>query len=71
VFCVFLSERGAALLLPQSELSPEKLAQMLRDLLVGENCREKLLAMAQQARSVAKPGATLKVAEICGVLAEL
>jgi UDP-N-acetylglucosamine--N-acetylmuramyl-(pentapeptide) pyrophosphoryl-undecaprenol N-acetylglucosamine transferase len=66
----FLSERGAALLLPQSELSAEKLAQVMRDLLVGERGRAKLLAMARQARSVAKPDATLKVAEICGELAE-
>ena len=66
----FLSERGAALLLPQSELSAEKLAQILRDLMDGEHGREKLLAMARQARSVAKPDATLKVAEICGALAE-
>ena len=66
----FLSERGAALLLPQSELSAEKLALILRDLLDGEHGREKLLTMARQARSVAKPDATLKVAEICGALAE-
>jgi len=66
----FLSERGAALLLPQSELSADKLAQILRDLLDGEHGRNKLLAMAQQARSVAKPDATLKVADICGALAE-
>jgi len=66
----FLSERGAALLLPQSELSAEKLAQILRDLLNGVHGREKLLTMARQARSVAKPDATLKVAEICGALAE-
>lgn len=65
----FLSERGAALLLPQRELSAEKLAQILRDLLDGEQGRSKLLAMARQARSVAKPDATMKVAEICGALA--
>ena len=66
----FLSDRGAALLLPQSELSAEKLAHILRGLLVGESGRGKLLAMALQARSVAKPDATLKVAEICGSLAQ-
>lgn len=65
----FMSERGAALLLPQSELNPEKLAQMLRELLDGERGRAKLLAMALQARNVAKPDATLKVAEICAALA--
>ena len=36
----------------------------------GEHGRKKLLAMARQARSAAKPDATLKVAEICGALAE-
>jgi len=66
----FLSERGAALLLPQSELSAEKLAQILRDLLYGEHGRERLVAMAQQARSVARPDAARKVADICGALAE-
>ncbi|MFZ2541240.1 MAG: undecaprenyldiphospho-muramoylpentapeptide beta-N-acetylglucosaminyltransferase [Gallionella sp.] len=67
----FLSERHAALLLPQSELSTENLAQVLRNLMEGERGREKLLAMAVQARSVAKAGAALKVAEICGALADL
>ena len=61
----FLSERSAALLLPQSELSAEKLAQLLREL-----TREKLLAMAQQARSVAKPDAAQRVAQVCAELAE-
>lgn len=56
----FLSERGAAWLLPQSELSAEKLAQLMRKL-----TREKLLAMAQQAHSVAKADAALAVARVC------
>lgn len=42
----FLSERGAAVLLPQTALTAEKLAQWL-----GEQRREKLLVMAQQANS--------------------
>ena len=53
----FLSEQGAAVLLPQGELSAEKLAQLLRELMDGERGREKLLSMAQQARSAAKPDA--------------
>ena len=61
----FLSERGAAVLLPQKELNAEKLAQLLR----GLN-REKLLAMAQAARSLAKPEATQQVAQVCAELAE-
>jgi UDP-N-acetylglucosamine--N-acetylmuramyl-(pentapeptide) pyrophosphoryl-undecaprenol N-acetylglucosamine transferase len=60
----FLSEHGAALLLPQKELSAEKMAQLLRDL-----NREKLLAMAQAARSLAKPDATQQVAQVCVSLA--
>ena len=61
----FLSEQGAAVLLPQGELSAEKLARLLRELMDGERGREKLLAMAQQARSVAKRDAALAVATIC------
>jgi UDP-N-acetylglucosamine--N-acetylmuramyl-(pentapeptide) pyrophosphoryl-undecaprenol N-acetylglucosamine transferase len=60
----FLSEHGAAMLLPQKELTAEKLAQLLR----GFN-REKLLAMAQAARSLAKPHATQAVAQVCSSLA--
>ncbi|GAB4119139.1 MAG: undecaprenyldiphospho-muramoylpentapeptide beta-N-acetylglucosaminyltransferase [Sideroxydans sp.] len=60
----FLREHGAALLLPQQELSAEKLAQLLRKL-----DREKLLAMAQAARRLAKPDATQQVAKICAELA--
>ncbi len=60
----FLSEKGAAVLLPQTELSAERLAQLLREL-----TREKLLALAQAARSLAKPNATAQVAKICMELA--
>jgi UDP-N-acetylglucosamine--N-acetylmuramyl-(pentapeptide) pyrophosphoryl-undecaprenol N-acetylglucosamine transferase len=60
----FLSEHGAAVLLPQKELSAEGLAQLLRGL-----SREKSLAMAQAARSLAKPDATQQVAQVCVALA--
>ncbi len=60
----FLSEHGAAILLPQKEMSADKLAQLLR-----EFDREKLLAMAQAARSLAKPDATQHVAQVCVALA--
>ena len=60
----FLSEQGAAVLLPQTELNAEKLAQLLREM-----TREKLLAMAQAARNLAKPDATQQVAQVCVVLA--
>jgi len=60
----FLSEAGAALLLPQPELTPQKLAQLL-----GEFTREKLLTMAVKARGLAKPDATRRVAQVCLELA--
>ncbi|HEU0219800.1 MAG TPA: undecaprenyldiphospho-muramoylpentapeptide beta-N-acetylglucosaminyltransferase [Gallionella sp.] len=62
----FLSERGAAWLLPQGELSAEKLAQLMQEL-----TREKLAAMAQRARSVAKADAAQRVAQVCAELAEI
>lgn len=62
----FLSERGAAILLPQSELNAEKLSRMLQEL-----TRTKLLAMAQQARSVARADAAQRVAQVCAELAEI
>jgi len=60
----FLSEKGAAVLLPQTELNAEKLAQLLREL-----DRERLKAMAIAARALAKPDATQQVAQICVALA--
>ncbi|MHB1231627.1 MAG: undecaprenyldiphospho-muramoylpentapeptide beta-N-acetylglucosaminyltransferase [Burkholderiales bacterium] len=56
----FLSAAGAAVLLPQSELTPQRLAQLL-----GEFTREKLMTMAQRARALAKPDATRVVAQVC------
>ncbi|HTN93112.1 MAG TPA: undecaprenyldiphospho-muramoylpentapeptide beta-N-acetylglucosaminyltransferase [Gallionella sp.] len=60
----FLSEHGAAVLLPQKELSAERLAQLLQDL-----SREKLSAMARKARELARAGAAGAVATICAELA--
>ena len=56
----FLSERGAAVLLPQQGLSAEGLAQLLRGL-----TRSELQKMAQAARGLAKPDATAQVAKVC------
>ncbi len=56
----FLADAGAALLLPQRELSPPRLAQLL-----GGLTRRALLAMAEKARALAKPDATRIVAEAC------
>ncbi len=61
----FLSGHGAAVLLPQTELSADKLAQLLSGL-----SREKLMMMAQQARSLAKTDAAEAVANVCRELAE-
>lgn len=55
----FLANAGAAILLPQGELTPEKLS-LLRSL-----SREQLLQMADQARALAKPDATAAVAKAC------
>lgn len=60
----FLSEQGAAVLLPQTELNAEKLAELLREM-----TREKLLAMAIAARGLAKPEATQSVVNVCKELA--
>ena len=60
----YLSDAGAAILLPQKELSAEHLAQMLSGL-----SRERLRAMAQIARRLALPGATAEVARECVELA--
>ena len=60
----FLSERGAARLLPQAELSPGRLAEVLRSL-----DRPSLLAMAESARALGKPDAARVVAERCMELA--
>lgn len=60
----YLADRGAALLVPQSTLTPQSLAETLR----GLN-RTKLLEMARAARAVGKPDAAQKVAEFCTELA--
>ncbi|CAH1207202.1 N-acetylglucosaminyl transferase [Candidatus Nitrotoga sp. BS] len=60
----FLSERGAATLLPQTELKPQFLANLLRTI-----TREHALNMAQSARKLAKPEATHCVAQVCMELA--
>lgn len=61
----FLSSRGAAILLPQAELSAERLAELLRGL-----THERLLDMAEKARALGKPDATEAVARACMELAK-
>jgi len=60
----FLSNAGAAILLPQTDLSPERLA------LVRDMGREQLLQMAENARALAKADATAAVAKVCIELSE-
>lgn len=60
----FLADRDAALLIPQPQFTPERLAEEL-----GGMTRDGLLAMAQRARAVGKPDATRAVAKICTELA--
>jgi UDP-N-acetylglucosamine--N-acetylmuramyl-(pentapeptide) pyrophosphoryl-undecaprenol N-acetylglucosamine transferase len=58
----YLTDSGAALLMPQSELTPWTLAEKLQPLIAD---RDRLLQMAQAARNLAKPMATMDVADIC------
>jgi UDP-N-acetylglucosamine--N-acetylmuramyl-(pentapeptide) pyrophosphoryl-undecaprenol N-acetylglucosamine transferase len=56
----FLSDRNAAVLLQQHELTPQRLAELLTAF-----SREQLLEMAIRARRLAKPDSTRVVAEAC------
>jgi UDP-N-acetylglucosamine--N-acetylmuramyl-(pentapeptide) pyrophosphoryl-undecaprenol N-acetylglucosamine transferase len=61
----FLADAQAALLVPQRDFSAESLAATLKIL-----TREKCLALAAKARTLAKPDATEAVAKGCLELAE-
>ena len=54
----WMASHGATLHLPQAELTPRRLADLLLEL-----SRETLLAMATQARSLARPKAAARVAD--------
>ena len=60
----FLSDKGAAILLPQTELTPRGLAKVLEEI-----TRDKALIMAQAARALAQPAAAQRVAQVCKELA--
>lgn len=60
----FLADRGAATLIAQPELSPERLARLISDV-----SRESLAQEAQRARALARPRAAIDVAEVCEALA--
>jgi len=61
----FLSDRGAAILIQQRDLSPEKLAGLIRSM-----DRTKLLEMAKKARALGKPDAARLVAQRCMEIAK-
>jgi UDP-N-acetylglucosamine--N-acetylmuramyl-(pentapeptide) pyrophosphoryl-undecaprenol N-acetylglucosamine transferase len=60
----YLSDGGAGVLIQQRDLTPERLAELLRGM-----SRERLLDMATKARALGKPDATRVVAEACMELA--
>ncbi|MCV2218381.1 undecaprenyldiphospho-muramoylpentapeptide beta-N-acetylglucosaminyltransferase [Thauera sp. Sel9] len=60
----FLADRGAAYLLPQTELNAERLAGILASI-----DRPRLLQMAENARALARPQAAAEVARVCEELA--
>jgi len=60
----FLSDKGAAILMPQTELTPRHLARVLEQM-----TRDKALSMAQAARALAQPRAAQCVAQVCRELA--
>jgi UDP-N-acetylglucosamine--N-acetylmuramyl-(pentapeptide) pyrophosphoryl-undecaprenol N-acetylglucosamine transferase len=62
----FLADKGAAILIQQRDLTPEKLAT-----LIGSVDRAQLLAMASKARALGKPDAAQLVARRCIQLAEM
>ncbi|MBK8895516.1 MAG: undecaprenyldiphospho-muramoylpentapeptide beta-N-acetylglucosaminyltransferase [Propionivibrio sp.] len=55
----FLAAAGGAILLPQSEMTPESIS------LIRNYTRSQLLQMAERARALAKPEATSEVAAVC------
>jgi UDP-N-acetylglucosamine--N-acetylmuramyl-(pentapeptide) pyrophosphoryl-undecaprenol N-acetylglucosamine transferase len=58
----YFSGAGAAVLMPQSELTPQRLAEQLNALTQE---RESLSAMSQKARGLARPDAAQRVAGVC------
>jgi UDP-N-acetylglucosamine--N-acetylmuramyl-(pentapeptide) pyrophosphoryl-undecaprenol N-acetylglucosamine transferase len=60
----FLADAGAAVLLPQGKLSPQRLAE-----LIAGFDRKHLCEMARRARALGQPGAAESVARVCMELA--
>ena len=60
----YLERSGAAVLMPQAQLTPQLLADWLKNI-----TREQLSVMAKKSLLCAKPKATIRVAQICKELA--
>jgi UDP-N-acetylglucosamine--N-acetylmuramyl-(pentapeptide) pyrophosphoryl-undecaprenol N-acetylglucosamine transferase len=58
----FLVNAGAAVFIPQSELSPQRLVEALKEFIDG---RKLLLDYAKAARTLARPDATRDVVDTC------
>lgn len=58
----FLAQQQAALVLPQGQLTAETLAEHLTEVFMNSR---RLIEMAQQARTLARPQAAQQVADIC------
>lgn len=58
----FLSDEGAAMLLPQEEFTPERLVELLMEL---NSDRQRVYEMALAARRCGRPDAAVDVAEVC------
>ena len=58
----YLVDAGAALLLPEGEMTPDFLGRLLQGF-IGH--RDRLMQMATAARSVGMPSATQRVADVC------
>ena len=59
----FLGGAGAAILLPQEQMTPQHLAE------IRKLSRPQLTQMAEKARELARPDATAEVAQACAQLA--
>jgi UDP-N-acetylglucosamine--N-acetylmuramyl-(pentapeptide) pyrophosphoryl-undecaprenol N-acetylglucosamine transferase len=60
----FLSSAGGAILLPQSEMTPESVS------LIRNYSRAQMLQMAERARALARPDAAAEVARMCEEVAK-
>lgn len=61
----FLADAGAALIVPQAQLTAHHLAELLKSFGTATHARERLLRMAIAARALAQPSATEQVSQHC------